>query len=142
MENLNKENFWNAMHEKYPNAMGEFCKWIDEYKETVGWHQLFSKPLSESDKKAIEEMWQAVSDIPHHSDNEDDRTTAFDQAVEVEKKMHRQNAPKFHDLPLAMQMGIFHFFFKNPSLEEIKEETEAVLYALNEGIAEREAAGE
>lgn len=41
MENLNKENFWNDLHKKHPQAVDKFCKWIDEYKKRVGWDQLF-----------------------------------------------------------------------------------------------------
>lgn len=42
MENLNKENFWNELHAKYPTAVNHFCKWIDAYKEEVGWKKLFA----------------------------------------------------------------------------------------------------
>lgn len=41
MENLNKENFWNALHDQYPEAVERFCKWIDDYKKEVGWSDLF-----------------------------------------------------------------------------------------------------
>lgn len=42
MENLNKENFWNALHEKCPDAMEHFMKWIDDYKKEIGWDGLFA----------------------------------------------------------------------------------------------------
>ncbi len=42
MENLTKENFFNELMEKYPAAMANFCKWIDEYKKRVDWHGLFN----------------------------------------------------------------------------------------------------
>lgn len=42
MQNLNKENFWNELHAKYPTAVNHFCKWIDEYKKEVGWNKLFN----------------------------------------------------------------------------------------------------
>lgn len=67
---LTKENFWNEMMEKYPNATKAFCDWIDEYKKAVGWGNLFNEGLP--DTKGI-----------------------FSEA------------PKFHDLPYAMQVGIW-----------------------------------
>lgn len=39
---LTKENFWNELKEKYPNAVDEFCLWIDDYKADVNWKDLFS----------------------------------------------------------------------------------------------------
>lgn len=41
MDNLGKENFWNEMREIYPYSVDVFCKWIDGYKEKVGWKMLF-----------------------------------------------------------------------------------------------------
>lgn len=41
MDNLNKDNFWNPMREKYPDAIDHFCKWVDEYKKSVNWDKLF-----------------------------------------------------------------------------------------------------
>lgn len=47
MTNLNKENFWNPLMEKYPASVKLFCDWIDEYKEDVFWDELFlTKPAS------------------------------------------------------------------------------------------------
>ena len=40
--NLNKENFWNALKEQYPEAVEHFCNWIDAYKNEVGWDALFA----------------------------------------------------------------------------------------------------
>jgi hypothetical protein len=42
MQNLNKENFWNEVHAKYPDACQHFCKWIDDYKAEVGWDKIFA----------------------------------------------------------------------------------------------------
>lgn len=39
--NLNKENFWNPLREKYPEAVEHFCNWIDQYKKEIGWNELF-----------------------------------------------------------------------------------------------------
>jgi hypothetical protein len=41
IENLNKENFWNELQQTCPNAMKVFCKWIDQYKESIDWKSLF-----------------------------------------------------------------------------------------------------
>ena len=77
MENekgLTKENFFNELYEKYPKAMQIFCNWIDEYKKSVNWNELFN------DGKA----W----------------------AGGVTK------SPKFHELPYAIQNGIWIEFAK------------------------------
>lgn len=34
-ENINKENFFNGMMEKYPDATQRFCDWVDNYKKEV-----------------------------------------------------------------------------------------------------------
>lgn len=78
LENLTKENFWNSLMEKYPIGMKLFCDWIDEYKKTNNWANLFNA---------------AKADDREYFDWNGD-------AVEIE-------APKYHDLPLAMQIGIF-----------------------------------
>ncbi|SEV88694.1 hypothetical protein SAMN05428988_0134 [Chitinophaga sp. YR573] len=41
MNDLTKENFWNKCFEKYPDATQEFCEWIDGYKASVDWEELF-----------------------------------------------------------------------------------------------------
>lgn len=45
IQNLSKENFWNALMEKYPGAVDHFCKWIDDYKKEVGWNVLFGEAV-------------------------------------------------------------------------------------------------
>lgn len=40
-ENLNKVNFFNQLQELYPEAMGVFCQWIDDYKKRIKWDQYF-----------------------------------------------------------------------------------------------------
>jgi len=42
MANLNKENFFNDLQQKFPKAMKHFCDWVDEYKEEVKWLEMFS----------------------------------------------------------------------------------------------------
>jgi len=37
MESLTKENFWNDMDEKYPEAMKVFKRWLEEYKLNMQW---------------------------------------------------------------------------------------------------------
>lgn len=41
MENINKENFFNGMMEKYPQGTQKFCDWIDNYKDEVNWRYMF-----------------------------------------------------------------------------------------------------
>ena len=45
MENLGKENFWNEMKDRYPHAVDVFCRWIDGYKEKVGWADIFGQKV-------------------------------------------------------------------------------------------------
>lgn len=40
---LTKENFWNEIKERYPEAVDHFCTWIDGYKKEVGWNDLFGE---------------------------------------------------------------------------------------------------
>ena len=82
-ENFNKENFWNEMQQRYPLAMKEFCVWIDIYKEKNKWEDLFNDSYSKTN-------YQYASN---------GEVTSIDFAF-----------PKFHDLPLAMQMGIWKHY--------------------------------
>ncbi len=80
MESLTKENFWNAIKEEYPVQMAQFCDWIDEYKKRVKWIELFNADLfSKSDYRVA--------------------------GVKIENMIFK--APKYHELPIAMQLGIF-----------------------------------
>lgn len=45
MENLTKENLFNDLYLKYPDAMNVFCEWIDGYKEAVDWIGLFGNEI-------------------------------------------------------------------------------------------------
>jgi len=74
-ENLNKENFWNALYLEHPDKVEKFCKWIDEYKKKNNWNALFNSDSN----------WQDANG-------------------------KNAPAPKFHDLPVAIQVGIFGQF--------------------------------
>lgn len=39
-ENLNKENFWNDLHARFPIGTQVFCDWIDKWKAENGWGSL------------------------------------------------------------------------------------------------------
>ncbi|MEQ8685467.1 MAG: hypothetical protein RIE86_09245 [Imperialibacter sp.] len=78
MENLTKENFFDGMMIKYPDAMKIFCDWIDEYKKRVNWKRLFNSDSN----------WQ-------------------------DEKGKNAPAPKFHDLPIAMQYGVWLHFLSD-----------------------------
>lgn len=39
--NLTKENFFDELESKFPEAVAKFKKWIDDYKTEVNWHLLF-----------------------------------------------------------------------------------------------------
>lgn len=111
IENLTKENFWNEMQKEYPKAMKKFCDWIDKYKEENNWERLFN--------------------------------TGYDSGYTLDRdsKMTTTQAPKYHELPLSMQMGIFCQFqfeeqnsMKSPEFREeilIGESKRGVDYFLN-----------
>lgn len=42
IDNLSKENFWDAIKDRYPEGFIYFTEWIDRYKEEVGWDKLFA----------------------------------------------------------------------------------------------------
>lgn len=45
IQNLNKENFFNALERQYPDAVEHFLNWIDEYKREVDWNLLFGEAV-------------------------------------------------------------------------------------------------
>jgi len=79
-QTLTKENFFNEMMEKYPKATKHFCDWIDEYKKAVDWGKLFNKHYYQ---------------------------TIISRAANGEISGVEYSTPKFHDLPYAMQYGIW-----------------------------------
>lgn len=79
MENLNKQNYFTPEWKaKYPLASEHFCKWIDGYKKRVGWKKLFNGGV----------MYEFYGGS--------------------ETFTHKTEAPKFHDLPIEMQIGIIY----------------------------------
>lgn len=81
MENLNKENFWNELQEKYPDGMKVFCDWIDKYKKENNWNILFNNGKQKN------------------------YGTNFNRPTD--KNGNWTHDIKFHDIPLAMQIGIW-----------------------------------
>lgn len=77
MENLSRENTWEKFEEMYPRAMKNFHEWIDAYKIEVGWTHLFNP------------KYISVHISGH-----------------AETKLTKDAHPKFHDLPIEMQVGI------------------------------------
>lgn len=59
-QNLTKENFWNEQMEKFPKSMKIFCAWIDEYKKTVDWVNLFNEHLNIKFHDIPYEMQQGI----------------------------------------------------------------------------------
>jgi hypothetical protein len=43
MFNLNKENFFDDIKAKYPQAFEHFMNWLDDYKKEIRWDELFAK---------------------------------------------------------------------------------------------------
>jgi len=80
-ETLTKENFWNQLYEKYPDGLKVFTDWIDQYKKAVNWNRMFNDGYS---KIVIVNPGGKVNYVPRLTES-----------------------PKFHDIPYAMQLGIW-----------------------------------
>lgn len=76
MDNLNKENFFDAAGRSFPLAMDSLLQFVDRYKLANTWDKLFNGGFFV-------------------------QYTGPQKQFEVYTK-----APKFHDIPLAMQVGI------------------------------------
>lgn len=81
METLTKKDFWKPIERLYPEAFAVFSKWVDEYKIKNNWDTLFNAGI-----------W-------HHRKKREENT--------IIGHYGHSAAPKFHDLPKAMQMGMF-----------------------------------
>lgn len=42
IQNLTSENFWDELHDAFPEAVVHFWQWFSEYKKEVGWVTLFA----------------------------------------------------------------------------------------------------
>ncbi len=87
-ECLTKENFWDEAMGKYPLAVTVFCEWIDKYKEKVGWNNLFGYTIK---------GFNPISMSP----------TGLSGTV-----TEKEGRVKYHDLPIAMQFGVYLEFVK------------------------------
>lgn len=77
MANNLTQEFWSKLAEKYAGEISVFRNWIDEYKKRIGWEKLFHPQFNFVIVKA------SGLSAPEFI------------------------APKFHDLPDAMQAGLF-----------------------------------
>ena len=48
-ENINRENLFDGMTDKYPRGTKKFFDWLEKYKEEVDWSYLFSEDITFSD---------------------------------------------------------------------------------------------
>ncbi len=78
---MTKETFWNEIEQRWNGEFQLFAQWLDEYKKQNNWDDLFNG--------GIEYFRRA------YDGNGYDPTGG------------KSEAPKFHDLPDAMQLGIF-----------------------------------
>lgn len=72
---MNRSEFWDILSEKYPEEVGDFTHWCDEFKRRYNWFGIFREGA-------------------------DTIETPLGTAV-IHKSI------KIHDLPQAMQIGIF-----------------------------------
>lgn len=83
---MNKENFWNDIEQKYPASVSQFKKWVNIYKKKNNWCDLFR----------IEQT--------RHTIENDEEGNLQGIYIDIDPKTF---TPKYHDLPVAMQFGIF-----------------------------------
>lgn len=107
---LTKENFFDDIEIRYPKAMAQFKTWLDQYKADNHWKELFNE--------------QKIATGSYQS-----------QDGHLESDYKWLLAPKFHELPAALQLGIFLQFgsgIMDPDLE--KPPVERILLLLREGF--------
>lgn len=75
---LTKEEFWDKITEKAPKQAGKFYDWINEYKQRNQWQKLFNGGHMLLQSSPEYKNWNTHT-----------------------------SAPKFHELPVGMQIGIF-----------------------------------
>jgi len=85
---LNKQSFWNEVLNANPKAAELFLRFIDKYKVDNDWYQLFNAH---------------TTFIKSHYPGGDNKIEIF--------------TPKYHELPVAMQLGIFMEFLHQYSVE-------------------------
>ena len=69
MDNLTKENFFNALREKHPQAVEFFCRWIDEYKKSVNWNKLFNSDSDYQDANGKNAPAPKFHELPFEMQN-------------------------------------------------------------------------
>lgn len=115
MKNLNKENFFNAMAEKYPEAMQLFCDWIDAYKASINWVSVFNGTTEEEMEAFSKPMIFAqgnVLDFEKASDHGKIIIIGNDEETKpsISYISGIKQAPKFHDIPFELQFGVLYKF--------------------------------
>jgi hypothetical protein len=83
MDKLTKENFWNELQEKYPVQYQKFSLWVDKYKVDNGWKGMFAPHINYGNVVRSENGEVSSMEMLY---------------------------PKLHELPKAMQIGIFMEF--------------------------------
>jgi len=53
MSDSDSKKYWDAVKETCPDAFLIFSRWIDEYKESVGWNFLFSSYKEGKETKSL-----------------------------------------------------------------------------------------
>lgn len=63
-ENLNLDNTWNALEEKFPRSMNSFCRFIDKYKKENNWDLLFNSDSEYQNSDGFNAAAPKFHDIP------------------------------------------------------------------------------
>lgn len=111
---LTKENFWDHVWEISHGALQIFCDWIDEYKKQPRCNAVLYRPITAQQERSISEMWDAIFHIP---DNDPDKFTATENAMQTEAKIRKDACLKYHELPIGMQLGIMYQFMYEHGFE-------------------------
>lgn len=86
-EPITRENFFNQFEETHPKGLKHFCEWIDEYKKTVNWKQIFGTELKFHDlpfemQVGILSRYEAEND-PYYIERAEDNMLEMRKAVTV-----------------------------------------------------------
>ena len=82
MERMTKADFWDGIQSEYPEGMAEFNAWIEEFRRRADWEILFNCGHETNYGPGDRYEWPYKSNYSRHY-------------------------PRFHNLPNAMQIGIF-----------------------------------
>lgn len=56
IQSLTKENFFDELHDMFPDAVEHFFSWLNEYKKEVAWDELFGNVFPTTKKIQFQDL--------------------------------------------------------------------------------------